>query len=44
MKKEISQYLKRIASKGGKVRAARYSKATLRKWAKKGGRPRKKAE
>jgi hypothetical protein len=28
---------------GGKARAAKYDKKTLSKWAKKGGRPRKKA-
>ena len=37
--KVIKQYLSRIASKGGKARAEKYDKATLSKWAKKGGRP-----
>jgi len=35
----IREYLKKIARKGGKARAAKYDKATLSKWAKKGGRP-----
>lgn len=30
-----------FARAGGKARAAKYPKATLRKWAKKGGRPKK---
>jgi hypothetical protein len=38
----IRQYLSKIASKGGKARAKKYDKATLSKWAKKGGRPPKK--
>jgi hypothetical protein len=42
MKIEIREYLTKIGSKGGKVRAARYDKATLGKWAKLGGRPPKK--
>ena len=37
--KIIREFLKRVGSKGGKARAAKYNKATLRKWAKKGGRP-----
>jgi general stress protein YciG len=40
----IREYLKKIARKGGKARAAKYDKATLSKWAKKGGRPPKKGE
>jgi len=32
---------RKLASKGGKARARKYDKKTLRKWAKKGGRPRK---
>jgi hypothetical protein len=32
-----------LARAGGKARAAKYDKKTLSKWAKKGGRPRKKA-
>jgi general stress protein YciG len=35
----IREYLRKIARKGGKARAAKYDKATLSKWAKKGGRP-----
>jgi len=35
----IREFLKRAGSKGGKARAAKYDKATLSKWAKKGGRP-----
>jgi hypothetical protein len=42
MEKAIKEYLSRIASKGGKARAEKYDKATLSKWAKKGGRPPKK--
>ena len=42
--KVIRQYLTEIARKGGKARAAKYDKATLSKWAKKGGRPPKKGE
>jgi hypothetical protein len=37
--KLIQEYLAKIGSKGGKARAARHSKAELRKWAKLGGRP-----
>jgi len=37
----VRQYLAKIGSKGGKARAARHDKATLSKWAKKGGRPKK---
>jgi hypothetical protein len=35
----IRQYLTGIARKGGKARAAKYDKATLKKWGKLGGRP-----
>ena len=35
----IREYLKKIARKGGKARAAKYDKTTLSKWARKGGRP-----
>ena len=38
----ISAYLKKLGSKGGKARAAKYDKETLSNWAKKGGRPPKK--
>ena len=46
--KKISARLMRevrreLARQGGKARAAKYDKATLSRWAKKGGRPRKKA-
>ena len=37
--KIIREFLKRTGSKGGKARAARYDKATISKWGKKGGRP-----
>jgi len=40
---ELKQEVRRqLASSGGKARAAKYDKKTLSKWAKKGGRPRKK--
>jgi DNA invertase Pin-like site-specific DNA recombinase len=35
----IREFLAKVGSKGGKARAAKHSKATLSKWAKKGGRP-----
>ena len=38
----IREFLRRAGSKGGKARATKYDKATLSKWAKKGGRPPKK--
>lgn len=37
------ELMRQMGSLGGKARAKKYSKATLSKWAKKGGRPRKKA-
>lgn len=37
--KIIRDFLRRAGSKGGKARAAKHDKATLSKWAKKGGRP-----
>ncbi len=40
----VREYLRNIASKGGNARAAKYDKATLSKWAKKGGRPPKSKE
>jgi len=40
----IRDYLAKIGRKGGKARAAKYDAATLRKWAKKGGRPPKKGK
>ena len=42
--KSIRDYLAKIGRKGGKARAAKYDKATLRKWAKLGGRPPKPKE
>jgi hypothetical protein len=39
--KMIREYLANIGRKGGNARAAKYDKATLSKWAKKGGRPKK---
>jgi len=44
MEEEVKRYLSKIASKGGKARAAKYGKKTLSDWAKKGGRPRKHAK
>ena len=38
----IKAFLRRIGKKGGNARAAKYGSKTLSKWAKKGGRPRKK--
>ena len=40
----IREYLAEIGRKGGKARARKHDKATLSKWAKKGGRPPKKGE
>jgi general stress protein YciG len=40
----IHEYLASIGRKGGRARAKKYDKATLSKWAKRGGRPRKKGE
>lgn len=37
--KLIREYLAKLGRKGGKARAAKYDKATLRQWAKLGGRP-----
>jgi general stress protein YciG len=42
--KIIREFLTKVGRKGGKARAAKYDKATLSKWAKKGGRPPKKGE
>ena len=39
----VQEYLSKIGRKGGKARAAKYDKKTLTQWAKKGGRPTKKA-
>jgi hypothetical protein len=41
-RKIIREFLAEAGRKGGKARAARHDKASLSKWAKKGGRPRKK--
>lgn len=38
---QVRRFLQKLASEGGKARAAKYDKATLRKWAKLGGRPAK---
>ena len=35
----VQKYLAAIGRKGGKARAAKHDKKTLRKWAKLGGRP-----
>jgi hypothetical protein len=40
--KSVQKYLSELASKGGKARAKKYDKKTLSKWAKLGGRPKKK--
>jgi hypothetical protein len=37
--KALREHLAKLGRKGGKARAAKYGKATLSKWAKKGGRP-----
>jgi len=42
--KIIREFLAEIGRKGGKTRAKKYDKATLSKWAKKGGRPPKRKE
>jgi hypothetical protein len=42
MDQKVKEYLAKIGSKGGKSRAAKHDRATLRKWAKLGGRPHKK--
>jgi general stress protein YciG len=42
--KMIRDYLASIGRKGGKARGAKYDKATLSKWAKKGGRPPRKGD
>jgi hypothetical protein len=45
MSKAVEEALRKVrrelASAGGKARAKKYDKKTLSKWAKKGGRPRK---
>ena len=37
--KMLREYLAKLGRKGGRARAARYGKAKLSEWAKKGGRP-----
>ena len=37
----LRAHLSKLGKRGGKARAAKYDKATLSKWASKGGRPRK---
>ena len=37
--KAVLQFFKETGARGGKVRAERHSKAQLREWGKKGGRP-----
>lgn len=37
--KIIREFLAKAGRKGGKARAAKHDKATLSKWARKGGRP-----
>ncbi len=38
---EVKEFFRQTGAMGGNTRAARYSKAQLRKWGKLGGRPRK---
>jgi len=38
---EVRDFYKQLTSMGGKARAKKYDHATLSKWAKSGGRPRK---
>jgi hypothetical protein len=40
----VEQYIRQVASLGGKARAGKYDKKTLSKWAKLGGRPKKKGK
>jgi hypothetical protein len=35
----VQDYMRQISRLGGKARAQKYDKATLSKWARKGGRP-----
>lgn len=42
-KDQISRYLSRIGSIGGKARAAKHDSKTISEWGKLGGRPKKKA-
>jgi hypothetical protein len=38
----VKEYVRAVASMGGKARAKKYPKGTLKKWARLGGRPPKK--
>lgn len=40
----LHEHYRKIARLGGKARAAKYHKATLRRWGKLGGRPKKSAK
>jgi hypothetical protein len=40
----VKRFLKQLASEGGKARARKYDKATLKRWARLGGRPPKKGK
>jgi general stress protein YciG len=42
MDTKVKEYLAKIGRCGGQARAARHDRETLSKWAKLGGRPRKK--
>lgn len=41
---KLTSAAQQLGKKGGKARAAKYDRATLSEWAKKGGRPRKDAQ
>jgi len=41
---KLTNAAQQMGRKGGRARAAKYDKATLSKWAKLGGRPRKKGK
>jgi hypothetical protein len=36
---DVMEFFRQTGAEGGKARAAKYSKAQLSRWAKKGGRP-----
>jgi general stress protein YciG len=42
--KAVREFLARAGKRGGRARARMYDKATLSKWARKGGRPPKKKQ
>jgi hypothetical protein len=44
VKDEFKEYMRKLQRKGGLARAKKYDKKTLSKWAKLGGRPRKKGK